>query len=65
MQLSTSVELDITRSIRAALESGRSFPLTMRTKGGIAHKISLVKKPSGYLITVIEVDGTSYLVYLI
>jgi tRNA(Ser,Leu) C12 N-acetylase TAN1 len=65
MKLNEKIEEELKDAIKTATKNGASFPVEFKTRGNINHKISVEKEASSHLITVLEVDGKDYMIYLI
>lgn len=64
MQLATHIENQIIGAIKDATLSGTEFPFTTETRSGIKHIIAKEEISVGNLITSLDVDGETYLIYL-
>lgn len=51
--------------IRAALLSGKAFPIVVISERGIAHRISVRRESEGLFVGGQEVDGHFYRFYLV
>lgn len=66
MILNESLKVELISAIRAATEAQTAFPLKVESRSGkFTHIVSVDRQSTGLLISVLEVDGTSYRIYMI
>ena len=65
MNLSRSVTSELISEIKSAIDIGASFPLVTTTSGGMLHKIAIEKEATGLFLTVLQVDGKPYRIYML
>lgn len=64
MQLAIHIQNHIVDAIKDATLHGAQFPITEETRSGIKHTIAKEGISVGNMITTLDVDGETYLIYL-
>lgn len=64
MQLATHIENQIVQAIKTAVSTGKEFPITTETRSGIKHTVAEEEISVGNMITTVDVDNQTYLIYL-
>jgi len=65
MNLSRSVTNELISAIKNVIDIGAFFPLVTTASGGLLHKIAIDKEATGLFLTVLEVDGKPYRIYML
>ena len=65
MKINEKIEKELKDAITIAIKNGALFPIEVKTSGNINHRISVEKEASGHLVSVFQVDGKDYMIYLI